>query len=293
MTVRRPQNDPEGSRKTEIIQSLFDARFNPLTKRLSSTIVTLEEVSAAIHASNLAHPNEPMSTRNPANFFKDFIRKQKSANKNWPRRVFDAGFTAVQVTSEGRCFEFIPLLPQQAVPFPLDVVREPTTKTPRHKIESLSIPLASRRLGRRDEPWLIQVFVRLRVLETHLALYSKLPIVQLDHLQTNVKLSGAEIDALFLATEKDSCEIMVACEAKGIRDDVIVSQLLGEVKALFRAGISQDSVLPIAVKALAPSRVYVIEFQAVSRNESPGKTSLEVTSSAVYEFVPKVPGIGV
>lgn len=256
-------------------------------------IVTLEEVSAAIRANNAAHPNlEPMSTRNPANFFKDFIRKQKSANRNWPRRVFEAGYTAVQVTSEGRCFEFIPVLPSQRVPFPLDVVPGPTDKTPHHKIESLSIPLASRRLGRTDEPWLVQVLVRLRVLETHLALCSKRRIVQLDHLQTNVKLSGAEIDALFLATQEDKQEIMVCCEAKSIRDDVIASQILGAVRALFRTEITQSLVMPIAVKAMAPSRVYVVEFQTVARKDADTKTSLAVASAALYDFVPPVPGIG-
>jgi len=138
----------------------------------------------------------------------------------------------------------------------------------------------------------VQVLVRLRVLETHLSLFSKRHVVQLDHLQTNVKLSGAEIDALFLATEEDKQEIMVCCEAKGIRDDIIVSQILGEVKALFRTGMTQDLILPIAVKALGPSLVYVVEFQTVPRKDVDAKKSLEVVSTALYALVPPVPGIG-
>jgi hypothetical protein len=183
-------------------------------------------------------------------------------------------------------------VPGQTIPFPLDIVPGPTNKTPHYKVESVSLPLASRRLGRKDEPWLVQVLVRLRVLETHLALCSKRHIVQLDHLQTNVKLSGAEIDALFLATEEDQQEIIVCCEAKGIRDDVIVSQILGEVKALFRTRITQDLILPIAVKALAPSRVFVVEFETVGREDADEKNSLEVASAALYDFVPPIPGIG-
>lgn len=233
-----------------------------------------------------------MSSKNPANFFKDFLRKQKSANKNWPNTVLQDGYTAVQVTSEGRCFEFIPLLPGQAMPFPMDVVPGPDKKTRRHKVESLSLPLASRRLGRTDEPWLIQVLVKLRVLETHLALHSRRKLLQLDHLQTNVKLSGAEVDALFLATTESFTELMVCCETKGIRDDVIASQILGEVKALFRTTMRQDLVLPIAVKATAASLVYVVEFEAVSRKEIETKTSLRIASAALYELVPPVPGIG-
>lgn len=293
MTDRRFNDDVEGSRKTEIIQSLFNIRFDITSKKLRSTVVTLEEVSAAIQANNLAHPDlKPMSTRNPANFFKDFIRKQKSANKNWPAKVFQAGYSAVQVTSEGRCFEFIPVAIGQAIPFPYEVIFEPTDNTPRHKIESLSIPLASRRLGRTDEPWLVQVLVRLRVLETHLAFYSKRRIIQLDHLQTNVKLSEAEIDALFLATEEDGSEIMVCCEAKSKRDDIIASQILGEARALFRKKITQTLVLPIAVKAIAPSRIYVIEFETVSIKDAETKTSLALASAGIYDFVPPIPGIG-
>jgi len=91
-----------------------------------------------------------------------------------------------------------------------------------------------------------------------------------------------------------SCRIAywVCCEAKGIRDDVIVSQILGEVKALFRTRITQDLILPIAVKALAPSRVFVVEFETVAREDADEKNSLEVASAALYDFVPPIPGIG-
>jgi hypothetical protein len=116
--------------------------------------------------------------------------------------------------------------------------------------------------------------------------------VQLDHLQTNVKLSEAEVDALFLATEADGREVIVCCEAKNRRDDVIASQILGEVRAMFRSAITQDLVLPIAVKAIAPSRIYVIEFEAVNRKEADTKNRLSVASAALYDLVPPVPGIG-
>ena len=296
MKAQSPDEKAEGTRKTEIIQSLFDARYNSQTKTLSSFGVTLEEVSVAITAHNLAHPElKPMSTRNPANFFKDFIRNQNRANKNWPTKVFKAGYSAVQVTSEGKCFEFVPISPGQTLPFQIDVVLRPSEKTPHYQIESISLPLASRRLGRTDEPWLIQVLVRLRVLETHLALCSERKILQLDHLQTNVKLSSAEIDALFLAIEDagaEKQELLVCCEAKNKRDDIIVAQILGEVRSLFRTGISQELVLPIAAKAISPSRIFVVEFKAVGREEIGTKESLDVASTAVYDLVPPVPGIG-
>lgn len=123
---------------------------------------------------------------------------------------------------------------------------------PRHKIESLSLPLASRRLGRRDEPWLVQVLIKLRVIETHLAMFSQRKIVQLDHLQMSVKLRKSEIDALFLALEHEDPahpesvhEVIVCCEAKQMHDDILEDQMLGHVEAVFKAkGVQQDLALP-------------------------------------------------
>lgn len=162
------------------------------------------------------------------------------------------------------------------------------------------MPLASRRLGRKDEPWLLQVIVRLRVIETHLALYSLRHFVQIDHLQMSVKLAGAEVDALYLATQQigaGSSELIVCCEAKGRRDDILEDQIMAQVRAVFSTReIVQDTVIPMAVKALRPrqdhSEVHVIEFDAVSRSEVSALTSLTVASEAVFELHPPVPGIG-
>ena len=43
------------------------------------------------------------SENNPANFFKDFVRVIKSANKNWPASVLAAGYTARQSPGAGEC----------------------------------------------------------------------------------------------------------------------------------------------------------------------------------------------
>ena len=139
--------------------------------------------------------------------------------------------------------------------------------------------------------------MRLRVIETHLALFSKRKIVQLDHLQMSVRLARTEIDALFLAVEEigpdETREVIVCCEAKGIRDDILEDQVIRQVQAVFRmAEVSQNRVLPIAVKALRPSEIYVVEFEAVERAAAPALATLAVTSEAVYEFVPPIPGIG-
>lgn len=191
------------SNKTAIIEALFDKRWRGPKKPLSNPIVTLAQVQVSIRAHNKANPTNKLSTRNPANFFKDFIRKKKSANKNWPKSVLTRGYTGRQVTGKGLCFEFIPLQRGQTDPFPASGIR-PSRNAVHHKIQSASMPLASRRLGRKDEAWLIQVLSRLHVIETHIALHSSRPFLQVDLLQTNVKLSGAEIDAPFLGLEQDT-----------------------------------------------------------------------------------------
>lgn len=285
------------SNKSEIIEKLFDARWDPVTSTLANALVTLEHVVDAIREHSASHPDRRLSDRNPANFFKDFVRKKASANKNWPASVLVRGYTGRQVTGDNACFEFVRLTEGETVAFPPISLAGPGSQTPRHRIESTSLPLASRRLGRADEPWLVQVLVRLRVIETHLALFSTRRIVQIDHLQMSVKLRRAEIDALFLAIEEvngsRTQEVIVCCEAKGRSDDILEDQVLSQVEAVFGSkGITQDLVIPVAIKARAPSEVWVLEFETVSRSEVASRRPLVIASEAIYELVPPVPGIG-
>jgi len=288
------------SRKTQIIEALFNERWQGPGRPLSDATVSLGQVEVAIRLHNEANPTQTLSTKNPANFFKDFIRKKRSANENWPKTVLARGYTARQVTGEGQCFEFVPLEPGQKDPFPVSGIHTPGPGVPIHQLQSASMPLASRRLGRRDEAWLIQVLARLHVVETHLALHSKRPYVQVDLLQTNIKLARTEIDALFLAIEGQSGEpnvafreVIIACEAKGLRDDVLEDQLVAQVKATFRiADIRQEVVIPMAAKAIAPSRIYMVQFAPVDRKTASGLSTLAVESEAIYELVPPVPGVG-
>ena len=283
--------------KSFIIERLFDERWNAASGTLGDALVTLADVSDAIAVYNSEHPQQlPMSTRNPANFFKDFVRNKERANRNWPRNVLARGYTARQETGNNACFRFVPLDQGQTEPFLSSQVLAPTPSTRRHQVESASLPLASRRLGRADEPWLTQVVVRLRIIETHLALVSQRNIVQVDHLQMSVKLRNSEIDALFLAVEQRGTaleELIVCCEAKGRRDDILEDQVLAQVRAVFALhGITHDIVIPMAVKAHTLSEIYVVEFDAVQRQGAQALTALTVASDALYQLVPPVPGIG-
>src|SRR5436309_14605664 len=107
----------------------------------------------------------------------------------------------------------------------------------------------------------MQVLARLRVIETHFALYSQRPAIQVDHLLMNVKGQLGEMDGLYLVTEQREGGrrgVLVSLETKGRTDDILEEQLLSEVKACFRllhklpallTDIDRDLVIPMAVKA--------------------------------------------
>ncbi len=147
--------------KTEIIRELFQKRWDPKTQTLSDPVVTTVQIREE-HAAYRRRRGEEVENTNPPAFMKDFLRKRHTANKNWPAEVFEAGYTARQVTGDGKNFEFVPILPGQTEPFPA-TTPPPPPDVPPHPLSSVGLPLASRRLGRTDEPWLVQVSVRLHV----------------------------------------------------------------------------------------------------------------------------------
>jgi hypothetical protein len=273
------------SEKTAIIEAIFNERYDPQSGTLSDPVVRLDDLRRYKQTGNLYA------------FFKDIVRKTASANRIWPESVLRRGYTGVQEVGQESPFRFIPLPPAQTVAFRTGATLVPNPGTPRHRIESASLPLASRQLGRSDEPWLIQVAVRLRVIETHLALASPRKIVSVDHLQMSVKLNKSEVDALFLATEHQADgtqrELLISCEAKSLRDDIVEEQVIRQVQALARQRtLRQAFILPTAIKAVAPSELFFIEFDLVAKAAAAAIKSLVPVSSALYKLVPPVPGIG-
>ena len=285
------------SYKPEIILRLFQKRWNPTTSQLSNPVVTHSEIREE-YIEYQKRRGKPAENTNAPAFMKDFLRKRHRANASWPREIFAAGFTARQLTGEGRNFEFVPVLSGQTEPFP-DTAPIPPPDVPPHQISSVSLPLASRRLGRPDEPWLVQVSVRLHLVESYFALFSsrKANIRQVDHLQNALKLRYTEIDALFLATEEASSmefrEFIVTCEAKRLGEDIIPEQILQQIKAVFKLpNVTQDIAVPLALKSVSPSRVHIVEFAEVKRTEADALEALAMIGQAVFELVPPVPGIG-
>lgn len=285
------------SYKPEIILRLFRKRWNEDTRKLSNPVVTSSEIREEYIEYQRRHGKSVQNTNPPA-FMKDFLRKRHRANASWPTEIFAAGFTARQLTGEGRNFEFVRILPGQAEPFPSTAPVPPKELVP-HQISSVSLPLASRRLGRPDEPWLVQVSVRLHLVETYFALFSarKATIRQIDHLQNALKLRRTEIDALFLGTEQigpnEFREFIVTCEAKRVGEDIISEQILQQIKAVFKLrNVVQPFAVPIALKSISPSRIHLVEYTEVSREQAESLEALTMVGQAIFELVPAVPGIG-
>ncbi|MAL38468.1 MAG: hypothetical protein CMO04_01100 [Thalassospira sp.] len=250
--------------------------------------MTMADVTAAIRHCNKVYGSN-LSTNNVANFMKDIVRG-RGASSNWPESVASLRYTAVQRTGrDKRVFEFIPYSEGQVEPFP-DIYL-PGPQTEEFPLQSISMTLASKSLGRQDEPWLIQTAVNLRVIETHFAVASQIDMRQLTHLQMSVKLRNTEIDALFLGVVGDeSVEAIVTCEAKQYKERILEHQIVEQVKSAFDQ-TDKDLVIPIGLRAVRHVGFYVAEFQAVSRDELDMFEELTLARDAVYRLSPPVPGV--
>ena len=273
------------SQKPAVIEWIYRSLLDATTGQLTRSIVTQDDVVAGIDATGVG-----LSKNNPANFIKDVIRGH-GASGMWPEYLKARRVGGRQVTGDRNVFEFISYETDQTEPFPSrfgyreDVVR--------HQVQSLSMPLASKRLGRDDETYLIQVAAKLAVIETHFALTSPLNVVELTHLQIGIKLRLTEVDSLYAAVlrhpDGTDEQIIVTAEAKKRRQRILEEQVMQQVKAAFSA-TPTDLVVPIAMTA-ADAGIYVAEFKSVRRNELSNFQMLELEAEALYELKPRVPGI--
>lgn len=277
------------SQKTTVIEFLFQNYWDDASTSLTKTLMSLEDVAQAIRDCNEIH-GSTLSDRNPANFLKDFLRGG-NASKNWPESVAKKRYTGIQRTGDGYSFEFIPYLPDQTEPFPdAFKIRD---GAPSYPVQSISIPLVTKTLGRSDETWLVQTAINLRVVETHFAVAAAFPLLELTHLQMGIKLRATEIDALFLGKAgnlKIPEPVLVTCEAKQAKDPLIPSQIINQVQAAFEA-TDVETVIPIGLRAIKDIGFYLTEFGAVRRDDASSLDELSLASDAIYKLYPAVKGI--
>lgn len=226
------------SNKTEVIEILFRDKTRWKGRTLIRSVVTLAEVLEAILVWNNTNPNAKtkLSTKNPANFFKDFVRKSKSAEENWPATVLKARYGGVQRTGAGNSFEFIPLPTGQTTAFAATAATYPKSpsNTKLSVVQTLSLDFMNKALARKDENWLQSIAVSLHIPQFHLALHPThaLPFTQVGHMQSNLKLRKTEIDGLYYGYLEGRRIVLITMEAKGHSDDILESQVLDQVTAV-------------------------------------------------------------
>jgi hypothetical protein len=277
------------SLKTEVVEYLFGKHWDASTGTLTKSLISLDEVADAIRQTNAGRPKK-LKANNPANFMKDLLRGAH-ASKNWPETVAVRRYMGVQRTGDGECFEFVPYASGQTEPFPDKFPVRNTAK--RYAVQSLSLPLATKTLGRSDETWLIQTAVNLRIVETHFSVEAAFPLLEVSHLQMGIKLRSTEIDALFLGKIgdwKNPTSVLITCEAKQAKDRFIESQIIHQVQAAF-ATTDVETVVPIGLRAVRGVGFYLIEFAAVQRIDADQLDELTLASDAIYELRPKVKGV--
>ncbi|MBG7619022.1 hypothetical protein I5R65_06065 [Herbaspirillum sp. AP02] len=276
------------SQKTIVIKHLFEQFYDANTHSLRRTIVTAQDLEDAKRFCNENYGTTIKLDGNPFNFMKDIVRG-KSASKIWPEDVRARGFVGEQRTGDGKIFEFVPLVEGASESFDIDF--RPTELTPELAVQSLSLPQASKQLGRNDESWLLQVAVNLRVVETHFAVGENPQInaLELNHLQMDIKLRKVQIDALYIA-KCASDNVLITVEAKQGNQRILTEQIARQVVAVFES-TNNDTVIPTAVAAIKGKGIYLVEFKAVQRSEIDSFKAPIFHRDSMIALHPSVPGI--
>lgn len=281
------------SKKTAIIERIFAELYDPVSGTLNRTIVTVEDVQAAKRYCRDELGMAIKVDANPFNFMKDIVRTN-SAERIWPQRLIGLGIGGQQRTGDGAIFEFIE--------GGLDALRslsedyKPTDETPVFPVQSLSLPLASKALGRTDESWLLQVAVNLRIIESHFAIGEERQIDPLEiyHLQMDIKLRRVQIDALYrvlhISPDKVEKSALITVEAKQGNQRILSEQIKRQVVAAFKS-TDTDLVIPLAIVAIRKKGIYVVEFEAVNRSEIGEFDAPIFYRDAIFTLNPPVSGI--
>lgn len=284
------------SAKTQVIDWIFNAKYDVKLGALSDPVVTMDDITKGITQSGAK-----LSTANPANFWKDLTRSgAEGLNRNWPRSVFSHGYAGSDAIgqSERAVFMFVPVKEGQEEPF-VDEVSY-SDELPATKLQSLSMPQVMKALGRGGENWHAQVADRLNVVSSFFALYSPRnvrprEVLEVNFLQTGIKMREAETDAAFSLLADDG-QWLISAEVKGKTEQLHLPQIARAAYALeSTVKTAKDSalgtvvgVIPLGIKVVGPSRLWVVEFSPVTQPGSP----LAKAAEGVFELVPHVPGIG-
>lgn len=303
------------SKKPPVIEHLY-SRYEK--GEIPDGIVTSSQVVEAI-----ASTGAVLGKVNPANFIKDIVRSE-NANAIWPDSLKRKRVSGRQRYGETRVFQFIPYAEGQNEPFPDRF--PPNDKTSIHEVQSASMSFVARRLGRREETWLTQIVVNLRLVESQLSIFSpqlRSRVRDITHLQMGMK-TQPEIDAVFLATfgktdnlaSETNLHMLVSCEAKQLKQRILEDQIREQVAKAMEITRKLktpqiDAVKPMAIKAIEhefptgkEKAIHIVEFEHIDRRsyeEDWANTAsseerlysmpLVLASDTIYRIMPPVSGL--
>jgi len=286
--------------------------------------VNFSELTVAIGAQPAGH-GKPLSRANLANFYKDFVRNAKSAQKNWPPAVLKARYTGLAKKGNNASFEFVKIPKGQVTAFSAVAAKYPKNPkaTKLQAVQTLSVPPLFKALARKDENWLQSLAVSLHLPHTHLALhpYLGIPLIEVGHMQSNMKLRKAEIDGLYMGTVKGTGVVLLTMEVKGGSDDILESQVLEQIEAIrslktvqtFVNGIcpikTNILIIPMALKlvdracitkvpgastfgAVGRKLIYLVDYQSLPYY-GVKPTSLTPHGETLFDLRPPIQGVNV
>ena len=273
------------SMKSSVIEWLFFDKLGFRTNgNIGDGVVTMGDVVDGIEATASG-----LSKSNPANFFKDITRN--NPDMIWPASVLAAGFTGEDAigTAPQAVFRFVPLPAGQLTAFPPPLAPSAAMLASPHTIQSLSMPISTKALGRSDENWLAQVAARLHVVETYFAQFSPNSMAEVTFLQTGVKLPQGEADSAYSVVDSSGETWLVSVEAKGRREKIHPPQIHRAAASLLQTSAAQATcgVIPMAMKVVSVSTIYIVEFEKLRVPTDP----LTKVGEGVLRLVPDVAGI--
>lgn len=279
------------SEKTKVIDWIFLTRKYDVTSgELIDPIVTMDDITDGIRETGAN-----LKTTNPANFWKDLTRAgARGLNRNWPQNVFESGYAGGDAIGQldRAVFMFVPTEAGQAEPF-VDAVTF-AEQIPVMQLQSLSMPQAMKALGRPGENWHAQVADRLNVVSSFFAMCSPRSVLEVNFLQSGIKMKDGETDAAFSLIADDG-QWLVSAEVKGKSEHFHLPQIARAAYALEKTAKSVKSstlgdivgVIPLGIKVVGKSQLWVVEFAPVDDPNTP----LTKMAEGVFELVPHVPGI--
>jgi hypothetical protein len=305
------------SKKPPVIEYLYD-RYEQ--GKIPDGIVTSSQVVEAIAATGAG-----LGKVNPANFIKDIVRSE-NANAIWPDSLKQKRVSGRQRYGGTRVFQFVPYAEGQNEPFPDRF--PPGEKTNIYDVQSASMSFVARRLGRREETWLTQIVVNLRLIESQLSIFSphlRGRVRDITHLQMGMK-TQPEIDAVFLATfgqtEKvesvTNLHMLVSCEAKQLRQRILEDQIREQVAKAMEITRKLktpqiDAIKPMAIKVVdhefpmgKERAIHIVEFKHIGRTQYEKEWAdsassqerlytmpLVSVSDTIYRIMPPIAGLNI